>query len=189
MPRSARVIPPQGYMHLISRGNNRRTLFHCKKDFHIYFKLLRKLKTEESIEILHYCLMPNHVHLLIRVAENSRVSRFMQRLNLLYSFIYRKRRGYAGYLWQGRFKGKIIEEDSYLIQCGKYIELNPVRAGIVHAPEEYPYSSYGYYAYGRRDEIVDVDPLYLDLGADHEKIRLIYRSMILNEIAAGKIIR
>lgn len=188
MPRQARIIPPEGFLHVISRGNNRRKLFLVKNDFRIYYMLLNKLKEEESIRIYHYCLMSNHVHLLAGVGESSNISRFMKRLGLKYFYHYRKKHNYTGHLWQDRFKSKIIERDEYLMQCGKYIELNPIRAGIVKIAEDYPYSSYLYYGLGIKDKLIDEDPLYADFGSDNINRQLKYRKMIIDEVSYKRFI-
>lgn len=182
MPRQARIIPLEGFLHVISRGNNRRKLFLAKNDFKIFYMLLNKLKREESINIYHYCLMSNHVHLLLGVEENSNISRFMKRLGLKYFYHYKKKHDYSGHLWQDRFKSKIIERDEYFIQCGKYIELNPVRAGIVQNAEDYSYSSYHYYGLGQDDKLIDDDPLYAGFGKDDLSRQLKYKKMIIDEI-------
>ncbi len=104
----------------------------------------------------------------------------MHRLSLKYSYIYRKKHDYIGHLWQDRFKSKLIERDDYLIQCGKYIELNPVRAGIVFRPEEYRFSSYIHYAFGVEDNIVDDNPLYLGLSNNIERRRRNYRKIVVD---------
>ncbi len=181
MPRHARVIPLEGYMHIISRGNNRRKILRYPQDKRRYLLYLDKLKREERIDICHYCIMSNHVHLIVGLKKESRLSRFMKRVNLKYVYYYRKRHTYFGHLWQDRFKGKIIDNDSYLIQCGKYIELNPVRAGIVLVAEDYIFSSYNYYAFGQTDELITEDPLYKDLGNMQEKRQLCYRNMMIEE--------
>ncbi len=188
MPRQPRIIPPEGFLHVISRGNNRRKLFLIQKDFRVYRLLLKKLKQEESIKIYHYCLMINHVHLLIGVGEDSNIARFMKRLGLKYFYYYQKRYNYTGYLWQGRFKSKIIEDDGYLIQCGKYIELNPVRAGVVKIAQDYPYSSYRYYGLGIEDKLIDEDPLYKEFGKNIASRQLSYSNMIINEASCKKYI-
>ncbi|MCM8795887.1 MAG: transposase [Candidatus Omnitrophica bacterium] len=187
MPRQARLIPEQGYLHVICRGNNRKKLFFSQRDFKVYYNLLNKIKKEESIKILHYCFMPNHTHFLVEVGESSNLSRFIKRLNLKYSAYYREKHAYTGYLWQGRFKSKIIEKDEYFIQCGKYIELNPVKANIVSLPQDYPFSSYLHYALGIEDKIIDENPLYPDLGKTPLERQLVYRNMFINEIVAEKL--
>ena len=142
MPRSARIIPSVGYLHIICRGNNRRKLFRHEHDKKRYYFYLLNSKSEDKIDILHYCLMDNHLHLLIGVNQASDLSRFMKRVNLKYTFYYQNKYTYCGHLWQNRFKGKIIDDETYLIRCCKYIEFNPVRAGIVFHPQDYSFSSY-----------------------------------------------
>ncbi|MCX5713694.1 MAG: transposase [Candidatus Omnitrophica bacterium] len=181
MPRSARIIPLEGYLHVVCRGNNRRKIFYKPRDFKIYLKQLIKVKCEEGIWLLHYCLMPNHVHFLLGVNKESNLSRFMQRLNVKYSFYFQKRRAFVGHLWQGRFKSKIIKDELYFLQCGKYIELNPVRANLVAAPEEYTYSSYSFYALGVENDLIDEDPLYRALDERREVRQAMYRKMIFDQ--------
>lgn len=182
MPRHARIVPCEGYLHIICRGNNRRKLFLRPRDFEIYYLILKKLKNEEKIKILHYCFMSNHVHLLVGITEESGLSRFMKRLNIKYSNYYRKKRTYVGHLWQDRFQSKVIETDEYFIQCGKYIELNPVRAGLVKFPEEYRFSSFSHYGLGLEDKLIDDDPLYIDLGRTAVERQIVYRNIFLNEV-------
>jgi putative transposase len=132
--------------------------------------------------------MPNHVHLLVGVSQNSALSRFIKRLNLKYFAHYRRKHTYSGHLWQDRFKSKIIEEESYFIQCGKYIESNPVKAFLVKKPEDYHFSSYRYYGFGTKDNLLDEDPLYAGLNACVERRQLIYRNMIINDLVEKSLI-
>ena len=188
MPRAARILPEVGFLHVISRGNNHRKLFFRHQDYKIYYQLLVRLKYEESVRIFHYCLMSNHVHLLVGISQKSDLSNFMKRLNLKYFYHYRKRCNYVGHLWQDRFKSKLIDKDEYFIQCGKYIELNPVRANMVNMPEDYLCSSYRYYSLGLKDKVVDEDPFYGDLGNNYLSKQIAYRKMVISEIIPEKII-
>lgn len=115
-------------------------------------------------------LMSNQVHLIVETREGSNLSKIMQGINLSYVYHYRKEHSYTGHFWQDRFKSLLIEEDNYLLECGKYIELNPVRAKIVPKPEDYRWSSYRVYAYGEENALVDINPIYETLGkTSHEK--------------------
>jgi len=105
----------------------------------------------------------------------------MKRLNLLYYNHYKRRYSYAGHFWQDRFKSLLIQKDKYLLACGLYIERNPVRAKIVNSPEEYPHSSYRYYAYGEEDGLTDRDPYYDELGRDEKEKQRIYRKLMLDK--------
>jgi len=182
MPRAPRLIPDDGFLHVICRGNNRRKLFFYPRDYSAYYSYVIQFKIKEAIKIFHYCFMPNHIHFLIGLNKDSCLSRFMKRLNLKYFYYYSKKHYYSGHLWSGRFKSKIIKWDEYFIQCGKYIELNPVRAGLVDDPADYPFSSYRYYGLGLADKIVDEDLFYLGLANTDEERKLAYRKMIISGI-------
>lgn len=186
MARGARFIPENGYLHVMSRGNNRRNVFIKQKDYKFYLWLAGKYKREAAVKIIHYCLMPNHVHFLVEVSPESNLASFMKRLNLVYFFHFRKKRGYVGHLWQGRYKSKILDKDSYFIRCGKYIELNPVRAGLCRTLEEYAFSSYMYYAYGKDDELLSEDPFYADFGKTPQERQASYRELVTGEIVVEK---
>lgn len=170
MPRVRRILPHDAALHVICRGNNRNDIFHGDNDKLRYYALLKELKEENKIDILHYCLMDNHLHIVLRLNPESRASRFMKQVNLTYFHYYRKLYGYVGHFWQDRFKSNVIQMDSHLLQCGKYIELNPVRAGIVEHPAEYAFSSYNLYAGGKPDALVTLSPAYLGIS-DSELLR------------------
>ena len=187
MPRQARIIPENGYLHIIAKGNNQRRLFFCQRDFKIYYSLVAKLKIEEKIKILHYCFMPNHVHMLVEVNESSNLSRFMKRLNQIYANYYHKKHNYSGHLWQDRFKSKLIRWDEYFLQCGKYIELNPVKANLVKLPQDYAFSSYRHYAFGIKDKLIDDNPFYLNSSPIASERQRIYREMLINEMVEKKL--
>lgn len=164
MPRARRIIPCDAAMHVICRGNNRQNVFLNESDKLKYYTLLRELKDVNKVDIFHYCLMDNHVHIIIFPKPENTLSKFMKQVNLSYFCYYRKRYDYLGHLWQGRFRSNIIEIDSYLLQCGKYIELNPVRAGIVNDPGQYRFSSFSYYSRGKPDALISPSPTYLGLA-------------------------
>ncbi len=169
MPRTKRFLPPSNAaLHITTRGNNHLRLFQSDSDKAYYLSAIKELKGENNIDIFHYCLMSNHVHMIVWLRQGNKLSRFMKQLQLRYFNYYRVTYGYDGHLWQGRFKSNLVDTDSYLLQCGKYIELNPVRAKMVMAPEEYFFSSYRYYAYGHHDPIVTPSPAYLGFSNDPE---------------------
>jgi len=181
MSREARIIPSQGYLHVICRANNHKRILSARRDCKAYYRLARKIKIEEGIKIFHYCIMFTHVHFLVGVDELSNLARFIKRLNLKYFHYYINRKSYSGHLWHGRFKSYPIEDDQYFLRCGKYIEMNPVRAGIVDSPEEYEFSSYQHYACGKEDRLVDEDLFYHSLGETDSVRQEAYRKMIIEE--------
>ena len=181
MPRTKRLIPIDLPMHIMSRGNNKQIIFNNDHDKLRYYSLLLNLKSENKIDILHYCIMNNHTHLIVMPNAQTKLARFMKQVNLSYSNYFEKQNNYCGHLWQGRFKSNIIDTDTYLLQCGKYIELNPVRAGIACSPQDYKFSSYDYYAAGTNDKLITPSPAYLNLSESPIKRRNIYIEFTVSE--------
>ncbi|MBU2545491.1 transposase [Patescibacteria group bacterium] len=166
----------------MTRGNNRNIIFKEKEDYVFYLSLISKYKKEHSFDLYHYCLMPNHIHLLIQTNKATDFPIFMKKLNLAYHYYFKKKYGWTGYLWQGRFKSKPVGKDEYFIQCGKYIELNPTRANITKDPQEYLYSSYNYYSQGREDELTTDNFYYEELGKDNKERQLNYQNLLIDKI-------
>ncbi|PIR65789.1 MAG: transposase [Candidatus Omnitrophica bacterium CG12_big_fil_rev_8_21_14_0_65_43_15] len=181
MPRISRIFTKEGVFHILSRGNNRQKVFRDIDDYTAYLNLLKKYKQEHRFRLYHYCLMPNHVHLIIESTKDTDLSRLMKQLNIAYLCHYRKRYGYCGHFWQDRYKSLLISKDEYLITAGRYIELNPVKAKIVSQPKDYAWSSYNAYAYGKKDGLTDYSPIYLEMGATDMERQKNYRKDILKE--------
>ena len=178
MPRKPRQLIDFGFYHLIARGNNRLFIFHQNGGFDCFKKLLYESKQKFSWKLHHYCLMANHIHLSGQMEEGIQLPKLMQFLLFEYSRWYRRQTSYTGHLWQGRYKSPLIESESYLLECGRYIERNPVRAKLVRDAGDYPHSSYRYYAYGEENLLIDEDPYYRDLGPDLGERRRRYREFI-----------
>ena len=178
MPRAARIYTEEGVFHILTRGNNKQRVFKDKEDFQAYRKILKEIKAKQPFKLYHYCLMSNHVHLIVETNKATELSKMMKRLNLFYFNRYKKRYGYTGHFWQDRFKSLLIQKDEYLLACGLYIERNPVRAKIVDSPQEYFYSSYNYYACGIEDGIIDRDPFYDEIGPNDRERQVRYRKLI-----------
>jgi len=186
MPRSRRIAPADVALHIRCRGNNKQLVFHRDEDKLHYYKLLVDYKEVNKISIFHYCLMSNHVHLILWLTEHSNLSKFMKQISLSYFYYYSKLYGYTGHFWQDRFRSSVIDTDSYLLQCGKYIELNPVRAGIVDSPGKYNFSSYNYYAEGKYDPIVTPSPLYIGLDCSEVARRKKYINFFVDSRVINK---
>ena len=182
MPRPLRITVPNLPFHVLDRGNNRQIIFHDDEDFVYFLKLLKKYKKELKFRVYHFCLMPNHIHLMIEPTIEGTLPKIMMRLTLAYSsYFNRKYRG-VGHVWQGRYKSSLIDKEDYFIWCGLYVELNPVRAGLVARPEDWRWSSYRFYAFGERnplmDGLVDIDPYYFKLGNTFQERQKKYRENI-----------
>jgi putative transposase len=178
MPRAARIITKETPMHIMCRGNNRLPVLVNNSDKQMFCHLLYRFKTENQINILHYCIMDSHIHLIVWLSQNGNISRLMKQLSLAYYRYYAKKYDYCGHLWQGRFKSIIIKSDSQALQCGKYIELNPIRAGVISEPGQYLFSSYGYYTQGKEDLLITPNPAYEDLGATTLTKRVAYARFV-----------
>ena len=180
-PHAREKIGDNEIYHIITRGNNRQNVFQDDSDFQSYLSLIAKYKERYPILLFHYCLMNNHVHLLLKVIRSEDLKRFMQGVSQGFSRYYKQVNSYVGHLWQGRYKSFHIGKDSYLLECGRYIERNPVRAGMVTTPQDWPWSSYRHYAYGETDPLIDEHGLYLDLGATPYAQQVNYRNYVLPE--------
>jgi len=181
MPRIRRLIPESGPLHIMCRGNNRKNILEYVEDKSTYLILLSKYLDENHISINHYCIMDNHLHLILWLESKSNLSRFMMQADLSYFHYFTKKYNYCGHLWQNRFESSIIDSERYLLQCAKYIELNPVRAGIVKYPCQYRFSSFRYYAMGKSDCLITPNPLFLELDQSQYHRQMRYRKLIVIE--------
>lgn len=168
----------------MNRGNNGQLIFNSDDDYTFYLNKLSKLKDEHPFDLIHYCLMGTHTHMLIRISKDTDFSVFSKRLNLSYANYFKRIYGLIGHCWQGRFRSKLISSDSYFLQCGKYIELNPIRSGIIQRPEEYKWSSYSHYASSQENLIVTDNIFYRDLGSNDKERQKKYQDLIVSELVA-----
>lgn len=143
MSRCARLIVPDYPLHIVQRGHNRQDVFVDCQDFHVYLGNLSKWKKELGCKVYAFCLMGNHVHLVVdpgrQAANVSRLMKLLAGRQTQYANAGRRRRGT---LWEGRFRSSLIASERYLVACCRYVEMNPVRAGIVGDPSDYPWSSF-----------------------------------------------
>src|SRR3989339_104227 len=182
MPRGARILPEIGVLHIITRGNNRQKVFKDDADYKKYLWLLGLYKEEHGFKLYHYCLMSNHVHLIIETSRKTNLPKMMKQINLSYMHHFRKKYKYFGHFWQDRYKSLLIEKDSYLLSCGKYIELNPVRARIVSRPDEYRWHSYNVYSGMGEDKLIAFDPVYESLGKTQNERAEKYKELTCENI-------
>jgi len=153
-------------MHVVQRGNNRQVVFFEQSDWQAYLDRMFECAERYEVHVHAYVCMSNHVHILMTPTVADAASRMMQRLGSAYAARINTVRKRTGSLWEGRFKSSIVDSDRYVLACYRYIELNPVRAGIVHDPGEYPWSSYRFNALGEGQHPVRPHPSWLALGAD-----------------------
>jgi len=159
--------------HIYNRGNNGANLFTCEDEFLVFINVVQKCKQKYEIDIYNYCLLANHYHFLIK-ATGKMLAKAMQYINYSYSLAHKRMHDRIGRLWQSRYQCEPITTEEYLALCKGYVELNAIKHGIVAEAEQYPWSSYHLYAYGKPDPIVDTDPDYYDLGKTDEERRRVY---------------
>ena len=141
MPRTARAAPGGVCTHVINRGNAGNRVFHDATDYRAFLDALTAACVQRSMRILAYCLMPNHFHLVLWPLENGDLGRWMQWLLTTQVRRHHRRHGSSGHLWQGRFKSFPVQEDKHLLTVLRYVERNPLRAGLVEAAEDWDWSS------------------------------------------------
>ena len=174
MPRQNRILFDDAIYHIIQRGHNKYVLFDKDKDYLIFKETVLKYKMKFKFDIYHYCIMSNHFHMLVRVKEGGSLPKVVQGITQSYSFYYRKEYSRTGYVYQGRYKSLLIQTDSYLLECGRYIERNPLRANIIKDLPDYPWSSYNFYSRGQKDDIITENPLYTTLSDTPERRKYLY---------------
>ena len=153
MARQLRIEYEGAFYHVTSRGNQRDQIFWDDNDREEFKKIIKRTKERYAYLLHSYVLMDNHYHLLIET-PHANIKQVMQNVNTSYTVYVNRRHRRAGHLFQGRYKAFIVDKESYLIGLGRYIHLNPVRAGIVERPEDYRWSSYGDYMYGGSKQLI-----------------------------------
>jgi putative transposase len=152
--------------HVVQRGNNRLPCFLDDDDRQRYLQCLHEALSRFDCRLHAYVLMSNHVHLLVTPGSAGAVSKLMHTFARNYSGLFNGRHGRTGTLWEGRFKASLVDSQGYVVACMRYIELNPVRAWMVAQPADYPWSSHGAHAGGKRDPLLAPHPAYVALGPD-----------------------
>ena len=164
MARKPRLDVPGYPQHVMQRGNNRGVCFFDGSDYLAYLEFLGLALHKARCSLHAYVLMTNHVHLLMTGHHEGAIGVMMQSLGRRYMRYVNRRYHRTGTLWEGRYKSNIIESDRYLLACYRYIEMNPVRAGLVRYPGQYFWSSYRHHANERCDPLINDHDLFLMLG-------------------------
>ncbi|MGH8723556.1 MAG: transposase [Burkholderiales bacterium] len=168
---------PQIPVHVVKRGNNRQRCFYEEQDRTFYLFHLGRLLSSSGCALHAYCLMTNHVHLLLTANSASGCARLMKHLGQLHSQYMNRNYGRSGSLWEGRFRSCLVQSEDYVLACYRYIESNPVRAGLASHPAEYTWSSYRANADGVRSALVAPHDEYLRLGSSESARREAYRAL------------
>lgn len=182
MARLPRYAVPGLTQHVIQRGNDRAPIFAAAADYDRFRTELGSACARNACTVHAYVLMTNHVHLLITPSTAGGIGRVMQSLGRRYVRYFNDSYERTGTLWEGRYRAAAIDTEHYLLTCYRYIEQNPVRAGMVRAPADYPWSSYRANAVGERDPLVTVHDGYVTLGADVESRCTAYRALFATDV-------
>ncbi len=185
MPRRARILLPGVPVHLIQRGNNRGACFYAEEDYRFYLDHLAEQSIKHGCAIHAYCLMTNHVHLLLTPKHAESLGGLMKALGQRYVQYVNRTYRRSGTLWEGRFRSCLLQEEAYVLACYRYIELNPMRACMVEDPAEYRWSSYRANAKGEAANLLSPHVLYQALAQDDEARREVYRELFRHELEPG----
>lgn len=188
MPRTSRVVLPNYPHHIIQRGHNRQVVFAGDEDYLYYLENLKEWKKELGCKIYAYCLMTNHVHLIVDTGkETENLALLMKRVSGRQTRYVNKIEGRSGTLWEGRYKSSPIKINEYLLACCRYVELNPVRAKVVDDPRKYKWSSYRYKIGIEKTNWLDIDPCYMGLGSTEKEREKRYEEWVKGAIPPGEL--
>ena len=164
MARLPRLTVPGYPHHIIQRGNNKQAIFAQTADYDFLLGLLDEYARKHQVAVHGYVLMTNHLHLVATPETESGIPKMMQSVGRRYVRHFNARQARTGTLWEGRYRSTLIQAERYLLACMAYVDLNPVRAGLVADPADYPWSSHGHYIGRRSDRLVTPHPLLWELG-------------------------
>jgi REP-associated tyrosine transposase len=182
MPRRARLSVPGIPWHIIQRGNNRAVCFLAEEDYQFYLHYLKEFADKFGCALHAYVLMTNHVHLLLTPAREDSAALMMKHLGQRYVQYVNRTYGRTGTLWEGRFRSCLTQSEDYVLACYRYIELNPVRAGMVVKPQDYRWSSYHANGLGRANALLRPQEEYLRLGTTDPERRSAYRALFRAQV-------
>ena len=187
MPRKPRLCMPGLSQHVIQRGNNRAPCFFSTSDYQCYLTVLGEALTRHCCQLHAYVLMTNHVHLLVTPLQQFGLSQLMQSVGRKYVQYINRTYRRSGTLWEGRYKASLIDSEHWLLTCMRYIELNPVRAGMVSHPGKYRWTSYVCNAHGSTCTLLTPHALYEALGRNPEERRYTYRELFACDLDAREV--
>lgn len=185
MPRQSRLVLPGVAMHVIQRGNNRGACFLARSDYLLYLLHLHELSKKFECAIHAYCLMPNHVHLLLTPSRDDGCMALMRELGQRYVQYFNRRHGRTGTLWDGRFRSSVVESARYVLACHRYIELNPVRPTLADRPEAYEWSSHRGNVGQQSDSLVSPHAEFLALGTTGQARSAAYLALFQEALEAS----
>ena len=164
MGRPARLVADGLLYHALNRGNNRQAVFAGPEDFQAFLQALAQTKERYPFRLFAYCLLNNHFHLVLQPGDGQSISRILQSLTVAHTWRFHKQHRSSGHVWQGRFKSPVIQDDEHLLTVLRYVEANPLRAGLVSDLADYPWSSYAVHGLGASNPVVAAAPVWGRVG-------------------------
>jgi putative transposase len=181
LPRYAIKNQPQ---HIIQQGRNGQQIFFEEQDYQYFYDCLEAAAYNYNLKIHAYVLMPSHVHLLATPGDTNSISRTTQSIGRNYVQYFNECTGGSGTIWEGRYRATVVDSKNYLLTCSRYIELSPVRGGLVKKPADYRWSSYAHNALGKAEEMISVPREYLKLGNNGKERANAYRALFKQNLCS-----
>ncbi len=182
MSRHPRLVLKNVPLHIVQRGNNRSQCFFVHNDYQVYLAMLHQSAARFGCKIHAYVLMTNHVHILATPDDVTSPALMMKGLGERYAQYANRRHARSGSLWQGRYRSCLVETERYFLVCQRYIELNPVRAGMTARPFDHDWSSYRANAHGQENVLITPHAIYTGLGGAEIERQANYRALFLDAI-------
>jgi putative transposase len=175
MARRSRIYIPGVGVHVIQRGNNRGAIVTDNIDREVFTAFLRRAARHHGLAVHGYVLMDTHYHLMVTPPDGRSLPETIKELGGRYVQYFNRRYTRVGTLWSGRYRGLLITDERYCLTCMRYVDQNPVRAGMVRTPDAFPWSSYRVHAFGDESDWLTPHRVYLDLGSTPEQRQAVYR--------------
>lgn len=188
MGRLPRLLGDELAYHALNRGNNREVVFGQPQDYLAFVAALGQTQQRYPFALFGYCLMPNHFHLLLRPAQGVTISRILQSLTVAHTWRFHRQHCSVGHVWQGRFKSPVIQDGDHLLVVLRYIEANPLRAGIVRDPADYRWSSYLAHGLGHLDPLLSGMPELQALGRTDKERQARWRAKVSAPMRAADVL-
>ncbi len=187
MARLPRLVVPHQPHHVIQSGNDRQSIFRDAEDYSVFLRWLREAAKQFRVAVHAYALMPDHLHLLVSPSDDTGLGKMMQWVGRHYVPYFNNKYDRSGTLWQGRFRATVIESEPYFLACSRYIESNPVRAGLVQEAVDYPWSSFSHHAGVKPDPLITDHPLFWALGNTPFDREVAYKELMNQGLASREI--
>jgi putative transposase len=185
MGRQPRPIADGLVYHALNRGNNRSPVFGAAEDYRAFLKALAQTQQRYPFRLYGYCLMTNHFHLLLEPEPGQSISRILQSLTVAHTWRYHRTHGTVGHVWQGRFRSPVVQSDAHALTVLRYVEANPLRAGMVR---DHPWSSYPARGEGRQDLLLSELPSWADVAASAEARQAYWRALVHTPLSARELL-